>query len=306
MKTLFIQDEKLSKTIPTRSYPIDEDRLQIWLNNQCSNNATFNYIHITFDEWRDGLADVIEKLFNKKSHIKKHTFIVSTGLVYEGLEQSASELWMNYIFKLMAKLLGYTIYNETKYWYYVSKSPNENNFVDIVFMDDFIRSGIHMSQRLVFTPDLGKLLENENSTIFIVAPISPGIELLSKPLNDMIKERIRPGDVREKMISRIEVIRSISPDSDHILLDHNSAEKYDDELSYGYINTYKKDKNLKHCGLKMPLFMGSLVKGADPLNTTRYPPPLYHIVFGKGKLPKNSLTLKPHNKFPQFFDIVKK
>lgn len=159
-----------------------------------------------------------------------------------------------------------------------------------MFIDDMILSGTHITERIFSIPELETLLVHPDTKIYILAPIfvtpsifkknfySIGKHVLSSKYgryNPIRKEKTR------QVAERVMLISGIVYDSEkypHIIVDHNGADKYDVEVAYGF-GGYNNGK---------PILIGSLIEGADleSARPYRYPPPLYYLTFGNGKLPK--------------------
>jgi hypothetical protein len=273
---IFEQDERLCRTIP-KTYQLDEEKVKTWNSlNDFSYNETMNVIHVSFFEWQQAFATCIEYILTALNH---RDFIMSTGSSLE-IEQSASELWTFYIAKKVLQLHNVIFDDLDKSWTKISLSKKKK--VDILFIDDFMLSGYHMSNRICSSKSLLKHLQPDTRIMVLSAVVPKDCEW-QEPFRDLEMEH------GVKLMDRIDIFAGLNldvPRTYRILFDHKSLEELYDDLHAGYL------------GAKG--YIGSLIKGVDPLITCQQPPALYHLEFGSGELPKVYTPLKPSN-IPGFY-----
>lgn len=301
LKRLFHNDERLKRTVPTQTYELDEAKFAKWKREAGPDLVKrFGYLKISFDDWLRDFAKVFDQLLS----LDNSDFIVSTGLIESQDEQSASELWINYIFKAFMSERGYTFEEKDEYWYLAKNSQSDGNVRHVLFLDDWVRTGVHMTSRIFSTPNMTSYLIDPDTKVIIAAPIIPLKEIFQSTFSDVAYDKLDPEGRRtpentlivEGVLKRMLLFGGSEIDVDkhpNILLDHNSGEKYDSELFYGFIGIEGFSS----------IFIGSLVKGVDPSSSFRYPPPLYHAEFGSGRLPKNSRKLDPIPGRPGYYTI---
>jgi hypothetical protein len=290
---LFEQDPRLSKTKPKREYHVDQQRLARWMSlAEPYLKDQMRYIEYHFDEWLHALANCIDRLIDTMSQ-SACSFLVSTGIDPSEASQSASELWLFYIFRRVAEKKGWEHHSVDRFWESFSITGEQATCHHVVFIDDFVRSGIHLSGRIAGAPDLATFLLDQHARIHVLAPIMTtrdtfennflGVvgDIFSSGEDPESQAGMRAQEMARAIYDRFILIFDIEYDSEkypYVLFDHNSGEKYDSELFYGFYGDLNKR-------------LGSLIEGANPLNNERYPPPLYHLEFGNGKIPKNQHKL---------------
>ena len=281
---LFEEDPKLKRTKPSKEYHIDKDKLEQWkLLAERKFVENFNYIEYHFNYWLKSMAYSIDKLIEFMNE-SPCNFIISNGETGEK-DQSASELWMYYIFSEVMLKKGYIIEKYNDYWNRIRKSEIAS-CDHLVFIDDMIRSGWHISGRVLLNPGIDKFLLNTNTKIYILAPIMLKPDLFKNVFIERgeaifsIKNPGKEKQLTKDIAKRIFLISGIVYDIEkypHIIVDHNGSDKYDLVISYGF-GGYNDKRQL--------VLLGSLIEGADPDSPYRYLPPLYHLEFGKGTIPK--------------------
>jgi hypothetical protein len=286
LNKLFDEDPKLKPTKPTKEYHVDKIKLENWKKLAESNFVeNFNYIEYHFDYWLKSLAYSIDTLI-EIMNTSPCNFIISNGETREK-DQSISELWMYYIFSEVMKTKGYIIEKYDEYYNRITKSKIAS-CDHLVFIDDMVRTGSHISGRILLNPNIEKFLLDSKTKIYIVAPIFVTPKIFKKNFiesGENIFSIKYPG--KEKQITlnfanRIFLISGIIYDIEkypHIIVDHNGSDKYDVVLSYGY-GGYGREIR------KKLILLGSLIEGSDINSPYRYPPPLYYLTFGNGSIPK--------------------
>jgi len=289
LNRLFNTDPRLMRTKPTKEYHVDQQKLQEWKSlAEPYLVDQMRYVEYHFNDWLASLAQAIDLLISEMNH-SDCDFLISNGKIEDG-EQSSSELWMNYIFNNVMQHRGYIIETYDDYWNRIKKNDNISRCINIVILDDFIRTGMHITQRILRTPRLKDLLKDPTVNIYIVSPIIVTPEFFRENFVAIVGDSIYENDndtqeqrdyvqlLTSAFTTRTHFLTGIVYDIDkypYIVLDHNGSDKYESEISRGFIGI----KNGRS------LFMGSLLEGADPNNPYRYPPPLYHLEFGDGTLP---------------------
>jgi hypothetical protein len=320
INALFVNDQYLSRTVPTRSYPIDNNKLNQWKALQCNTMAynavqDFKYQHIPFESWKKALAHAIAKLLRKAENVANHGFMVSNGRTLNmAPELLVNGLWITYIFRGVVSKLGYMVNDLNDYWFSVSKS-SQILVEEIVFVEDFIRYGDRAAIRIFNTPSV-----NFKNKITILAAISLKLEFFRDAVYDLMLDISKNESLVNSILQNLDLVYGISFDiaqTEHILFDHTSSDTADIIVSYGYIYGVSNPKELRplsHCVVNPEspiansyhpndLFLGSLIEGANPLSNELYPPPLYYLTFGNGKMPKANLRLKPAPGKPGFFVV---
>ena len=309
---LFRTDVKLVKTIPTKLYPIDLAKVKFLIDNQCSKEAyemmkNFKWRHYDFNTWKDLLAEAITKLVLLKYGLQDYKMIISKPRNVKGK-------WIDYIFRKVMEKLGYKFHDENESWYSISQNSWQTNNYDLVFVEDFIRDGSKIAKRIVKSPYYSNyIIQNPKAKTYIVSVVSSILELLKEDFVISLTAALE-----EENISNIPLIVSgISSsvefisgdtydprDTQHVFFDHRNEEKVDPIIYYGYIYSVPTNeagdlRDLRHCkvvdindSFQNAVFVGSLLQGSDPLSDDKYPPPLYHLTFGNGIIPKNKMKLK--------------
>lgn len=302
LEHLFDTDEKLSQTKPTKSYDLDPEKVELW--KRLNMKPDFTYQKISFDDLLEGWSIALEQVLTKSD-----SFLVSSG--FDKLKESVSELWTAYIMEQFFRTIGWTVEMENNLWFWVFKKDKR---VDspILIADDFIRSGIHMSNRILKIDDiLARAVKTDK--IYLVVAVALNLSNFLNVFNDISTEWTpevlkyynegasqeiieqankfsSSEEIKENITRKIEILSGIIYRGGYIIFDHNSVEKYDDEIAYGYVS-------------KIGKYIGSLIEGDSNRIETRYPPPLYHLVFGNGQLPKKrtKLVLEPDGFYQQIY-----
>lgn len=290
LNRLFDTDPRLRRTKPTKEYHIDLNKLEKWKSLADSNLVEhMRYVEYHFKDWMASLAYAIDILLEAMTG-SNCDFMISNGKIESANEeeQSASELWMNYIFNSIMTAKGYIIETYDNYWNRIRRPDGKSQCFSLVFLDDFVRTGMHMSFRILATPGLQTFLIDPDTNVYIVAPIIVTPDVFRSNFEAIVSDSIYGNDTPEQrryieilvngFTKRIHLLTGIVYDIDnypYIVLDHTGSDKFESEISRG------------HIGMRngVPEFLGSLLEGADPSSPYRYPPPLYHLEFGNGKLP---------------------
>jgi len=320
INSLFLNDIYLSRTVPTKSYPIDENKLNQWKAAQCNKTMfdhlqQFKHYHISWETWKKALALSIAQLLQQTEYTNGHFYLVSNGKCLD-LNQTilARGIWITYIFREVVKRLGYIVNDLNDYWFTVSKSQNKS-VEEILFLEDFIRYGDKISIRIFNTPALNYKLK-----IKILAVMSLNSEMLKETAQDTMMEIAKNEELVNLILNNLSLTSSLiynPQETEHIIFDHAGSDADDLIVNYGYIYSVfnsKELRNLPHCkvnqGTPIPLnfhpddlFLGSLIKDANPLSNELYPPPLYFLIFGDGTIPKPKYKLKPASGNPGFYVV---
>lgn len=279
LTALFETDERLKTTIPA-SYEVDPQKVKLWNELNDYAKQPMEVVKVSFQDWQAAFASCLEHILGELN--KGRFFIMSTGVSLLK-KQSASELWTFYIAKKMLEMHDVQFDDIDQHWTLVSKGKRVGK-VDILFVDDFMNSGCHMSQRVCSskfpTQDFGRIL------------VAAGIAPSDCQWRDCMEDIQNEYDVHiiDHMEVHIGKIIEVHPGS-HLLFDHKSLEELYDDLHHGYI------------GAKG--YIGSLLLGAEPSSPHQHPPALYHIAFGNGELPKSHTQLIPIGGQPGFFENSK-
>lgn len=273
--SLFENDVRLKKTIP-KTYEIDSEKVKMWneFNDLCI--GPMEVTKVSFQDWQSGFARCLERILSDLS--TGITFIMSTGISYLA-KQSASELWTFYIARKMLELHGVKFEDVDKYWVKISKEKSDG-IVNILFVDDFMFTGAHMSDRVCSS----KFPSKKFDKILIVVATSMDDDGWRDVMKDFEEE------YGVELLDRIEVfggLRINLPRKSRLLFDHKSLEELNDDLHFGFLGEEG--------------YMGSLILGADPMTPYQHPPALYHIEFGNGKLPEAHTLLAPIEGKPGFY-----
>ena len=275
---LFLNDSRLKRTVPSRGYDIDKNKLSFWIQNQCSTNAwdsakEFKWLYFSFETWKKSLASAIGKFIHQTFGMSNHSFRIAKGNFRED-KVSAKERWVGYIFRKLLEQLGFVIYDETEYWYSASMNPNQNNqskqtnqniqsnnSYDLVFVDDFNRNGSALSNRIIQTPLLAEyLLEVPARKLYIISAVSVDDKFFKDVLNDTLgvsmgRDTPQTIGIINSVIGKVELIAGTiyNPlETQHIIFDHRNEEKEDPIVYKGYIYSVSKGqeydlRDLNHC-----------------------------------------------------------
>lgn len=273
--TLFETDSRLKKTIP-ESYELDPVKVKLWNELNDLNMGSMEVYKVSFQDWQVAFAKCIEHILSELN--KGVVFVMSTGVSY--LEkQSVSELWTFYIVRKILELNEVKFEEIDQHWMRASKGKS-NGTTNILFVDDFMFSGTHMSDHVC----VAKFPLGEYFKIVITVAIAPSDCEWKEPFKDFQSEY---GVDRMDMVQVFVGLPIDLPRRSRLLFDHKSLEECNDDLHFGYLGKLG--------------YIGSLLKGADPLCLYQHPPALYHVEFGSGKLPKSHYKLTPVEGRPGFY-----
>ena len=180
---------------------------------------------------------------------------------------------------------GKRIEPHNEYWSIVMRDKTPSKCKHLLLIDDFVRTGVHLTKRIVTTPDLLDYMAEKGALLYILTPIMVLPKIFQRTVFDVIVDVVDAGD-RDKVIRMInnqtKYLTGIYYDLEkypYIILDHNGSDKYESEISVGHLGK--------------ELVMGPLMEGDSAENLYRYPPPLYHLEFGNGTIPLKAIKLKP-------------
>jgi len=277
LRELFQFDRQLMRTRPTKHYRIDAAKWARWQSLATPElKSEVQYLQYSFDEWLDSLAFGIDQFVDQYKAANCDVY-VSTG--YSDKEkQSASELWMFDIFSKVLASLNYQLEpTNNKYWTVLRHPANQNKCAQILVVDDFVRTGTHMTQRLIHTPGLFKLMNQRNATLLILTPIMINVDQFERTFADVSSDEAPRAeyDTLQRLIkTQTKYLTKIFYDKatyGYIILDHNGSDKYETEIAGGNLGDGRA--------------LGPLLEGDSVDNPYRYPPALYHLVYGDGNLP---------------------
>jgi hypothetical protein len=291
---LFDTDPRLIRTKPTQEYRIDPVKWTKWQSLATSQmKKEVRYVQYHFNQWLESLAIGIDALLEDMS-LHQCDVYVSTGTSVMK-EQSASELWMFYIFQQLMAAKGKIIEPYNDYWAILRRGKTPANCKHLVLIDDFVRSGNHLTQRIVSTPDLLDFMLEKGAVLYILTPIMVVPKIFKRTFSDIVRdvagEQPETADYIRVINNQTKFLTGIYYDIEaypYIILDHNGSDKFESEIAGGNFGK--------------SLVMGPLLEGDSVENPYRYPPPLYHLEFGKGTLPKKAFKFRP-SKEPGLYEI---
>jgi hypothetical protein len=283
LNRLFREDPRLARTKPAREYRVDPEKWARWQSlAEPELKNMVRYVEYHFNQWLASLAKGIDDLLLEMEK-RDCDIYVSTG-ISETREQSASELWMFYIFNKVLEAKGKRIEPFNEFWSILRKGQGEAPCRNLLIIDDFVRTGTHLTIRMAKTPDLFRFLAEQKALLYVLTPIMVLPDIFYRSFDDVITDQVGPAEVdriRDLIRTRTVFLTGIYYDIDaypYIVIDHNGSDKYDSEIAGGNIGKGR--------------MIGPLLEGDSVENLYRYPPPLYHLEFGNGKLPLKVLKFR--------------
>lgn len=283
LNRLFREDPRLVRTKPTREYRVDPEKWARWQSLATAELRNLvRYVEYHFDQWLASLAKGIDDLLVAMDKNQCDIY-VSTG-ISQTREQSASELWMFYIFSSVMEAKGKRLEPFNEFWSILRRGAGDAPCRHLLVIDDFVRTGTHLTIRMARTPDLFRFM-TEGALLYVLTPIMILPELFHQSFADVIMDQVEPSEVdrlRGLIATQTIFLTGIYYDIDqypYIVLDHNGSDKYDSEIAGGSIGN--------------GTMIGPLLEGDSVDNLYRYPPPLYHLEFGSGTLPLKAIKFRP-------------
>jgi hypothetical protein len=273
LQALMVNDPLLKKTVPTRSYDLDPVQVEKFntVNDFQGPSSRMTVHKISFNDIIIGLGKCFDRM--EAGLQKGYKLYVSNG-ISENDKQSASEKWIFYMIEKLFADYNITPTMGDDHWVSLVKDPTNITSRVFVLVDDFMNSGRHTVFR-IYESDLMKRFPSYGISVLV------GSADVNNPFMDIFKDAIYQYPDNPVNINRISIFIG-SPfkrdrESDvRLLLEHKSLENIHDDLYLGFVGKQGH--------------IGSLIEGWDATSDRQYPPALYHIVFGKGVIPKSMGT----------------
>lgn len=294
LNRLFKEDPRLAKTKPARKYGVDPEKWKRWQSLATPElKSMVKYVEYHFDQWLASLATGIDGLLAEMDK-RSCDIYVSTG-ASQTTEQSASELWMFYIFERVMEAMGKRIEPFNEFWSILRKGSGNASCLNLLIIDDLVRTGTHLTMRMAKTPDLFKFMSENGAVLFVLAPIMVLPEIFHEMFGNIIQDAasdMDPGILQNLVKTKTIYLTGIYYDLNkypYLVIDHNGSDKYDSEIAGGNIGNGRS--------------IGPLLEGDSVNNSYRYPPPLYHLEFGSGTLPRKAFHFIQSPDDDEFYSI---